>query len=359
MERLIMIREETGNLLQADVDALVNTVNTVGVMGKGIALQFRRAYPEMYKVYERAAKTGGLQLGQMQVWETGAFGGPRFIINFPTKQHWRSPSRLSEIEDGLQDLVRVIRERGITSIAVPPLGCGNGGLDWRDVAPRIWHALAPLADDVDILVYPPNGAPPAAEIVSRNHAPRMTPARAALVKMMEAYQSISLDAPSLIEVQKLVYFLQEAGEGLRLEFTKGHYGPYADNLRKTLREIEGHFILGFGDGSASVFDAEPLRVVPDAVQKAEDVLSVSPETAYRIERVLKLAEGFESMYGLELLASVHWVVRNDDSASLGSDRAIELVQRWTKRKERIFTADHITTAWRVLLERGWLSAVPG
>ena len=159
-----MVRERHGNLLADDADALVNTVNTVGVMGKGIALQFKRAYPRMFTDYAREAKAGRLVTGRMHVWETGSLTGPRFVINFPTKQHWRAPSRMSDIGAGLTDLVRVVRERGIRSIAIPPLGCGNGGLDWTDVAPRIHAAFAALGDDVDVRVYGPAGAPPAHEM---------------------------------------------------------------------------------------------------------------------------------------------------------------------------------------------------
>lgn len=132
-----MITEAHGNLLEADVDALVNTVNTVGIMGKGIALQFRQAYPEMFKDYSRAAKRREVALGTMHVWPTGLMTGPRFIINFPTKGHWRSSSKFGDIDRGLDDLVRVVQEHGIRSIAIPPLGCGNGGLAWSDVEPLI------------------------------------------------------------------------------------------------------------------------------------------------------------------------------------------------------------------------------
>jgi O-acetyl-ADP-ribose deacetylase (regulator of RNase III) len=149
------ITEAHGNLLDADVDALVNTVNTVGVMGKGIALQFRRAYPAMYDAYEHAAKAGQLELGRMHVWPTGAPAAPRYVINFPTKGHWRARSRLDDVERGLHDLVRVVRELRIRSLALPPLGCGNGGLEWHEVEPRIRAVLAVLDPDVQVLLYPP------------------------------------------------------------------------------------------------------------------------------------------------------------------------------------------------------------
>ncbi len=149
-----MIKEMSGDLLRAPADVLVNTVNTHGVMGKGIALQFKRAYPAMYDEYRRAAKAGELRLGQVTVWPTGQLAGPKYIVNFPTKGHWKSKSRIDDIRAGLEDLVSVVRVRGITSIAVPPLGCGNGGLAWEAVLPLIEEAFAALPE-VEVQVFPP------------------------------------------------------------------------------------------------------------------------------------------------------------------------------------------------------------
>ncbi|WP_068057407.1 type II toxin-antitoxin system antitoxin DNA ADP-ribosyl glycohydrolase DarG [Nocardia xishanensis] len=349
-----MIREEHGNLLRADADALVNTVNTVGVMGKGIALQFRRAYPDMFHAYECAAKAGRIRIGEIFVWETGALSGPRFILNFPTKRHWRSPSKLPDIEAGLKDLVTVIRTYQIRSIAIPPLGCGNGGLSWHDVAPLIWTALEPTAADTEIRVYPPEGAPPAAEMITRTAAPRMTIARAAVLKLLKVYEDTAMRAASQVELHKLVYFLQHAGQDLRLEFTKGRYGPYADNLRKTLREIEGHFITGFGDGSRRALESEPIRVIPDAADRSDSILADHHAATQRVERVIALSEGFNSMYGMELLASVHWAAVHGKSRN--RYEIIEYVQAWTERKGMLFTEEHIAAAITQLVKQNWLSA---
>jgi O-acetyl-ADP-ribose deacetylase (regulator of RNase III) len=355
MERPDMITETHGNLIDADVDALVNTVNTVGVMGKGIALQFRRAFPDMFKSYARAAKQGEVRLGHMHVWPTGQISGPRYVINFPTKGHWRAGSKLADIERGLEDLVRVLRELGITSIAVPPLGCGNGGLDWHDVEPRIRSALGGLGD-VDVLLFLPGRTPAAKAMPTRESRPDMTPGRAALIALMARYSERALSDPSLIESQKLMYFLQVAGEPLRLNYVKHRYGPYADNLRHVLRMVEGHYISGFGDGSLSVQEAESLKVLPEATEAAEPVLAKHPETLHRIERVLALTDGFESSYGLELLASVHWVSREDPLARDNPKQAVHDVQRWTPRKGRMFTPEHIETAWEALHDRGWMAS---
>ena len=221
-----------GNLLHADVDALVNTVNTEGVMGKGIALQFRRAYPAMYDAYRAACKAGEVEIGKMMVWETGQASGPRYIVNFPTKRHWRAPSRLADVEAGLADLVRVAREYELDSIAVPPLGAGNGGLPWSQVRPLIVEALDRL-DDTRVLLYEPRGAPDPRQMVTAAEPKSLTVNRAAFLGLLGRYLASTM-APkaSLVEVQKLMYFLKEAGQSLpRLQFVKAPYGPYADTLR--------------------------------------------------------------------------------------------------------------------------------
>lgn len=346
-----MIEQADGNLLQADVDALVNTVNTVGVMGKGIALQFKRAFPSMFREYARAARAGELQLGRMHVWATGQMSGPRFIINFPTKGHWKSGSRLEDIERGLDDLVRVVRAQDIRSLAVPPLGCGNGGLDWKIVEPLIASKLAVL-DGVQVRVYPPAGAPAAADMPTAETRLRMTPGRAALIELLAQYSRHALGDASLVEVQKLAYFLQNAGEPLRLTFVGHHYGPYADALRHVLAAVEGHYVVGFGDGSTPVQRAEPLRLLPGAEEAAAAALSGQSATAEHLARVLELIDGFETPYGLELLATVHWVLKQgaaaDDVAAL-----VAAVQSWSRRKGRLFTPDHVEVALATLVERGW------
>lgn len=350
-----VIREAKGNLLAADTDALVNTVNTVGVMGKGIALQFKRAYPDMYKAYARAAKAGDVVPGRMFVWHTEAMTGPKLVINFPTKRHWRSPSLLTDIRAGLEDLARVVADSGIHSIAVPPLGCGNGGLNWGEVRPLIIEALGELP--VEIVLYPPNGAPRAAEMVEHRQKPKMSAGRAALLGLMSRYRQVTLEAPSIIEVQKLMYFLQEAGEPLRLNYVKGIYGPYADNLRQVLTQLEGHYISGFGDGSAKVNEAEPLDLLDDGGAEASELVASTVGMTERLELVMAVIMGFESAYGLELLASVYWVANHDQGAAESPALATELISGWTPRKSWLFTPEHVRRAWETLHEQGWLGKI--
>jgi O-acetyl-ADP-ribose deacetylase (regulator of RNase III) len=250
-----MVEFVRGNLLEADVDALVNTVNTKGVMGKGVALQFRRAFPANYNAYRAACAAGEVQFGRMFVFQPGQLAGPRAIINFPTKDHWRSRSRLADIEAGLRDLRRVLLELDVRSVALPPLGCGLGGLRWSDVRTLIELALSELP--LRVLVYEPQPAPAPERMPEARERPRMTPFRATLVWLLGRYLAPGETATPL-EVQKLLYFLQEAGEPLRLRFVKQRYGPYADAARHAVERLEGHHVTGFGDGTG---DAS-VRLLP-------------------------------------------------------------------------------------------------
>lgn len=343
-----MIELTTGNILHADVEALVNTVNCVGVMGRGIALQFKNDFPNNFKAYEAACARGEVQPGRMFVFETGTLTNPKYIINFPTKRHWRGKSRIEDIESGLRALAVEIRERHIRSIAIPPLGSGLGGLNWDDVRPRIEQALRGF-NDLHVLVYEPKGAP---EQVRSREVPNMTAGRAALVVLMHRYLGGLMDPfVTLIELQKLMYFMQEAGEPLRLKFIKHHYGPYADNLRHVLTKIEGHLVSGYRDGGDA--PDKQLELVPGAVRDAETFLADDGDTRQRFDRVADLVEGFETPFGLELLATVHWVASHEDARTAAA--AVEKVHGWNDRKQR-FSPRQIGIAFETLRSKGWLAA---
>lgn len=345
-----MIEFRKGNLLTADVEALVNTVNCVGIMGRGIALQFKRIYPANFKAYEAACKRNEVQPGRMFVFETGSMMNPKYIVNFPTKRHWRGKSRIEDIESGLVALVDEIRTRKIRSIAVPPLGAGLGGLDWSDVRPRIEEALSTLSD-VDVVVFEPNGALGPSENKSRD-VPNMTPGRAALVGLIHRYLGGLLDPfVSLLEVHKLMYFMQEAGEPLKLGYAKANYGPYAEKLRHVLRAIEGHMVAGYADGGDA--PDKRLTLVPGAIDEADKLLAESGATRLRFQRVAKLVEGFETPFGLELLATVHWVAAHEGASS--ASEAIARVHAWSDHKKR-FTDRQITLAFDTLASQNWLPA---
>jgi len=347
-----MITETTGNLLDAEVEALVNTVNTVGVMGKGIALQFKKAFPENYEAYEKACKAGEVEPGRMFIHETGSFNGPKFIINFPTKRHWRGSSRMEDIETGLAALVSNVRKLKIRSIALPPLGCGNGGLDWTQVRARIRKAFEQVPD-VKVLLFAPTGAPDPEKMKNRTSRPKMTAAVAATIGILGRYALFDYRL-SLLEVHKLVYFLKVAGEPFpRTIFEKGQYGPYADSLRHVLNRLEGHYLQGFGDASRNKPET-PIWLLPGAVEEVEAFLHTKPETLERFDRVSKLIEGFETPYGLELLSTIHWLVSENEAGRTDFSVVLSGIQTWSSRKHAIFKEEHERIAWERLREHRWI-----
>lgn len=345
-----MIKIMKGDILSADVEALVNTVNCVGISGRGIALQFRKVFPENFKAYAAACRRGEVQPGRLFVFETGQLTNPRYIINFPTKRHWRGQSRMEDIEAGLASLVQEVRQRGIRSLAIPPLGSGLGGLNWAEVRPKIEAALAKLPD-VQTLLFEPHEGSGARTATLSTEAPKMTPGRAVLVSLMERYLFGLLDPyVTLLELHKLMYFMQETGEPLRLRYTKGLYGPYAENLRHVLARIEGHLVTGYTDGIDN--PEVQIELVPGAVADGTQFLSEHPATARRFERVADLVQGFETPFGLELLSTVHWVATREGAKTAEEARA--RAYAWGERKKR-FSPDQLLLAWEVHRSKGWLA----
>lgn len=346
-----MIQSTRGDILKADAEALVNTVNCVGFMGRGIAAQFKRAYPANFKAYEAACKRGEVQPGRMLIAETGQPANPRWIINFPTKRHWRAGSKLEDIDAGLAALTADVRRLGIRSIAVPPLGCGLGGLAWAEVRPRIEAAFAELPG-VTVLIFEPDGAPVAAEMAKSAAKPSMTPGRAVLVRLVEEYLAGLMDPfVSLLEIHKLLYFMQEAGEPLRLRYRKAIYGPYAENLRQVLSHLEGHFLSGYADGGDA--PDKQLQLVPGVAREAQALLEQHPDTLRRFRRVADLVEGFETPFGMELLATVHWLYAHGGVTE--ASKMTRAVYQWGARKQ-MFEERQIQIAWDTLADKGWLGA---
>ncbi|MEQ6391013.1 macro domain-containing protein [Bacillaceae bacterium S4-13-58] len=334
-----LIHFRTGNLLEDDAEALVNTVNCVGVMGKGIALQFKQAYPDVYKEYAKECKQGNMEIGKVHVVSTDSLFGTKYIINFPTKKHWKEKSKMHYVEDGLQDLVKVINDLGIQSVAIPPLGCGNGGLEWMKVKAKIIDAFQ--NSPIDIHVYEPAGSPKPDEMKIRTKKPNMTKSRALLLASMNDY-SVPGYRLSLLEIQKIAYFLQEVGEPLKLRFEKNKYGPYAENLNHVLLRMDGHFIRGFGDRNR---EAE-IYLLADAAEKAKNYLRNDEESEERLSKVQQIIRGFETPYGMELLATVHWIIRENHGSVLTLDFIINEVHNWNERKRKVFNSKHIEKAWK-------------
>ncbi|HUB05844.1 MAG TPA: macro domain-containing protein [Myxococcales bacterium] len=342
-----MIEFLAGDILKADAEALVNTVNCVGFMGRGIAAQFKRAFPENYEAYRLACGRGEVRPGAMFVFETGRGGGPRFVINFPTKRHWRGESRIEDIDSGLVALIKEVERRRIRSIAVPPLGCGLGGLTWRDVRPRIEHAFSTLPE-VRVLAFEPEQA--SRELRPSGRAPAMTEGRAILIRLIDRYLAGLMDPfVTLLEVHKLLYFAQEGGQRLRLRYAKGPYGPYAENLRHVLSAIEGYFLSGYLDGGDA--PDKQLQLLPGALEAATAFLAGPSDGVEGINRVSKLVDGYETPFGMELLSTVHWVATRERPADVNG--VVAAVHAWGERKRR-FSPEQIWLALSQLELQGWV-----
>jgi O-acetyl-ADP-ribose deacetylase (regulator of RNase III) len=311
-----MIRYAQGNLLAAEAEALVNAVNTVGISCKGIALMFKEAFAENFRAYEAAARAGRVVVGDMFVTERQDMLGPRFIINFPTKKRWRQPSRLEWVEQGLAALRREITARGIRSIAIPPLGAGNGGLAWADVKPLIERALAGL--DADIAVYEPTAT--YQNVVKRHGVEALTPARALMAEMIRRYAVLGFEC-SLVEAQKLAWFLAGGTERLGLanpiadDFVPYRCGPYSDKVRHLLDSLDGSYIAcDTRIADAKVLD--PIRFKDERRDKIAAYLTTEGARALRpaLDYASNVIEGFQSPFGLELLATVDWLNRRQGVA---------------------------------------------
>jgi O-acetyl-ADP-ribose deacetylase (regulator of RNase III) len=340
-----MMRFTEGNLLEARVDALVNTVNTVGVMGKGIALMFKERFPENYKAYEAACKAGRIRVGEMFVTGGVELGGPRWIINFPTKKDWRHPTKLDWVRDGLWALKSVIREKEIKSIALPPLGCGNGGLDWAVVRPLIETALGDLRD-VDVIVYEPTSK--YQNVAKKQGIEKLTPARALIAEMIRRYWVLGIEC-TLLEAQKLAWFLERTikrmglKDPLDLRFEANRYGPYANRLTHLLNGLDGSYLhcdkrIGEADAFDTIWFEDSKREKLDLYLKSREARAYVPA----LEATDKLIDGFQSPLGMEALATVDWlIVREGAEPSLAGIRSG--IRNWpageihAQRKERLFS----------------------
>ena len=344
-----MIISTTGNLIVAETEALVNTVNCEGFMGKGIALQFKQAFPDNYKAYKKVCDRGELRPGHMFIFDTGSMVFPKYIINFPTKDKWRAPSKMEYIKDGLAELISEIRRLEIKSVAVPPLGAGLGGLDWKKVKPLIEEAFAALPE-VEVQLFEPKGAPKAKDMPIRTKRPELTVARSLFIALIHNYTMVAWHI-TLLEIQKLAYFLQTAGQPMKLKYVAHIYGPYADNLNKVLENLEGHYTQGYGDSRKH--DVE-IELLPKAYEQAAEVLTEDKDALDRLDRVQSLISGFETPYGLELLATVHWLAA--EGRAMNEDQAVQGVWSWNDRKRRLFKEKHIRQVWGHLQNEGWINS---
>lgn len=343
------IQVKKGDMFSERVEALVNTVNCVGVMGKGVALEFKNRWPANFRAYKKVCDSGSLKPGRMFVYDTKelfASEGPRYLVNFPTKAHWRSKSKIEYVENGLDALVDAIVEYDIKSIAIPPLGCGNGGLDWEVVKPLILEKLGPL-ENVEIKLFAPKDAADEPEHV--NLGLPMTYARAVLLKSLndlERYFDGSFDRISL---QKLAYFLQALGVEFKLKFSRNLHGPYSETLKKAFIALEHHgMINGFLTGERQA------HVTNSGCAVADEFLSNTDDDGDEvIGKLSKLIQGYESPYGLELLSSVHWLASHEGHYPI--EKIVSEMSGWNENKRNTFDERSIRLAYERLSEDGLLN----
>ncbi len=323
-----MIHYTKGNILESDATALVNTVNLVGIMGKGIALQFKNQFPNNYVLYREACKNKTIDIGKLFVTQEQSVFGLKTIINFPTKRDWRKPSEYTYIEKGLEDLIRVIEEYKITSIAIPPLGAGNGGLNWEKVKKMVENKLSPL--DIDIIVYEPTS-----HIVEKMRAERvkLTPARVLLLDVLFDLVRHG-EYVSEFSSEKVCYFLQRFGakEMFRLEYTPQYYGPYSGKVRYVLNALNGSYIMGYSDMDKKPF--ESLSLVPDCYDEIKTLINNDVTIKEISQKTKSFLSGFYSDFGLELLSSIDFLMCQFGVLSVGE--IYDKLSQWSHRKGKLF-----------------------
>lgn len=344
-----MIQFTKGDMMSSNAEALVNTVNTVGVMGKGVALRFKEAFPSNFIAYQKACREGSLVPGKLLVErDYNGKGEKKIIINFPTKQHWRYPSKYDYIKSGLEELVRVIECYNIKSIAIPPLGCGNGGLNWVIVRRMITEALQNV--EAEITVYEPN---PEIKLTLQKQAAKarrvkLTPARGLLAYAMYYYDTLGENC-SLFVANKLVYFLQRMGSKSfkSINFSPYYYGPYSNKVGHLVYDLNGTYLKGYEEKQAKAF--EPLEMIYDqAKEVASYVRTLKDDEKKSLSRMIKLIGGFESTLSLEILATVDYIRK--DNPGISVDGTISAVHDWSERKNRLFKDEYIKIAYDHLVD---------
>jgi O-acetyl-ADP-ribose deacetylase (regulator of RNase III) len=321
-----MINYITGNILDSKAQAIVNTINTMGVMGKGIALQFKKAYPNNYKSYSLACKNKEVEVGKMFLTtDSNISSGEKIIINFPTKQNWRKPSEYIYIENGLDDLIDVIKQKQIESIAIPPLGAGNGGLKWEKVKKIIEDKLSNL--DIEIFVYEPTSL-----IVEKLKEERvkLTDARALLLYVL--YDLVKNgEYVSEFSSEKVSYFLQRFGaeKYFKLQFTPNFYGPYSGKVRYVLNALNGSYIMGYSD-----MNKKPFLELATIAKNTTNFLS-----------------GFYSDFALELLSSIDFIASKEKT--FDKQFISNKLTEWSDRKQSMFSnPKYIEISFRHLQNAG-------
>lgn len=327
---ITMIKYITGNILESNAQALINTVNTVGVMGKGIALQFKKAYLSNFKAYAEACKRNEMDVGKLFVTrDSNLHSGEKIIINFPTKKDWRKPSEYSYIESGLDDLVKIIEEEQINSVAIPPLGAGNGGLEWEKVKKIIEQKLSLL--NIEIFIYEPTAQ--IKEQIKKERV-KLTDARALLLYVL--YDLVKNgEYVSEFSSEKICYFLQRFGaeKYFKLKYEPNFYGPYSGKVRFVLNILNGSYIMGFSDMNKKPF--ESLTIVANGCDTVKKHIQDKQELLEIANKTMTFLNGFYSDFALELLSSVDYITAKNQAFE--KNVISRELEEWSNRKHSMFS----------------------
>jgi O-acetyl-ADP-ribose deacetylase (regulator of RNase III)/uncharacterized protein YwgA len=355
-----------GDLFKSKAQTWVNTVNCVGVMGKGVALGFKKRFPEMYEDYVRRCKAGEVKLGRPYLYKTLA---PPWILNFPTKDHWRSVAKLADIVAGLDFLEEHYKEWGIESLAVPPLGCGEGQLEWRVVGPTLYRHLAAL--EVDVELYAPFDAPDAqlereflaasAALPDADAPVRVPAAAVALVAILRTVERERFRWPvGRVIFQKLAYFATQAGIPTGLDYRRSSYGPFADDLKQLQARLVNNGLIE-ERRLGRMFEVRTGPTYRDAIDGYRDELE---QWRSAIERVADLLLRTDTRQA-EVLASAHFAAQNllDRSKHRGESipseqDVVDEVTRWKIRRKPPLDEAEVAAAVRTLNLLGWVEAAP-
>lgn len=323
-----MITYTTGDLLQSPAEALVNTVNCEGYMGKGIAYQFKLQFPENNISYIRACKSGELVVGKLHsTYEKG-----KLIINFPTKNKWRADSKIEYIQDGLKELVRLIIDKDIKTIAIPPLGSGNGGLIWSEVKKVIEESLLQIPNSVSVYIYEPSK--------SYQSAPSMEPrlSASALVLMLIKQKLVKF---STMRLQKTAYFINVFAEEQYFRFSKHKYGPYDHSIEvisSSIREFQKYYCV---EDTSEAYRILSNKIVSDSVTKKIERLMPS------IDKAATFVNCIHNNHELEAIATVHFIISHNNG--INEENIINNFIGWSVDKANRFNTDDIVKAIQKLV----------
>lgn len=364
-----MIRISIGDIFESTAHTLVNTVNTVGVMGKGIALGFRKRFPEMFEDYVRRCERREVQLKRPYIYRRLT---PPHIINFPTKEHWRSVSKLDDITEGLSYLRMHIQEWGVTSLAVPPLGCGEGRLEWRVVGPTLFRHLRDLGIPVEL--YAPFGTPHEElrpEFLEHREATsahsgqqersmppfRVEPGWVALVAIIEQVSKERYHWPiGRVGFQKVAYFATEAGIPTGLSYRRGSYGPYAPEMKQVLSSLINNGLIV----ERKLDRMLATGVGPTFADARKGYESFLVQWQSQIARVVDLVLRMNTN-DAEIAATVHFAASRLREASPRQPTEAEIldyVMQWKIRRRPPLDEGDVALAIRRLNVLGWIDALP-